>query len=291
MKKALAIFSIILISITGFSLLSACGKEQKILVVSREKGSGTREIFDSLVTNAAGDTLTDTELAKEADQQSSNERVLTLVATTDSAIGYVSLAALNTDIKTVPVNGVAASQETVENGSYLFSRALYAVTKKDMGLTPAAYDFMRYLKSADAQDIIGEKLVRRQASAEYTPPGEAVEGRVVIRGSTTIDPLMDDLIEDYKQLTADKTRGVSFNKDTQGSEGALIAVEHDDQGETIGVYAGRIAEGDNTKYDFFELALDGIAVIVNKSNPIENVTPVQLYKIFSGEVTKFTELT
>lgn len=282
--------TMILAVLSASVFLCACNKEQEILAVSREKGSGTREIFDERVKNASGERLSETELTKEVDQQSSNERVLTLVATTDTAIGYVSLAALNSDIKTVTVDGIEPSQQTVENGSYPFSRSLYIVTKKDQGLTAAAYDFIKYLRSTDAQEVVGEKLVPRMSTVSYTAPEEEVTGRVVIRGSTTVDPLMDDLIEEYKKLTGEKTRGVSFNKDTQGSEGALTAVEHDKHGETIGVYAGMIAEGDNAKFDFYELAKDGIAVIVNKDNPIDNITTEQLYKIYTGEVKKFSEL-
>jgi phosphate transport system substrate-binding protein len=288
--KRLFFVIVILATLSSMMFAAGCNKEQEILVVSREKGSGTREIFDSLVKNESGSSLQDAELTKDADQQSTNERVRTLVATTDSGIGYVSLAALNSDVKTIAVEGIPVSQETVRNGSYMFTRSLYIVTRKNQSLSEAANDFMHYLRSSDAQDIVGVKLVKRESTVAYTPPQQAVNGRIVIRGATTVDPLMDDLIEDYKKITGEKTRGVSFNKDTQGSAGALTAVENDCAGETIGLYSGMIAPDDIQKFDFYELALDGIAIIVNKDNPIENITTAQLYKIYTGEIKKFSAL-
>ena len=93
---------------------------KSVYVVSREEGSGTRGAFVELmgVETDEGDMTTET-----AEICNSTSLVQTTVSGNTAAIGYISLGALDeTAVKAVKVDGVEASVENVQNGSYAVSR-------------------------------------------------------------------------------------------------------------------------------------------------------------------------
>ena len=106
------------------------GEAATIIVVSREEGSDTRgaftEITKVLEKNEAGEEIDNT--TKDSLVQGSTGAVMQTVATTPNTIGYVSLGALSDTVKTVKVEGVTPSEETVLSGEYKISRPfLYVV--------------------------------------------------------------------------------------------------------------------------------------------------------------------
>ena len=70
------------------------------------------------------------------------------------AIGYASLASVKDTVKALKVAGVAPSEETVKDGSYLIQRPFVLVTKKDVVLPQAAQAFFDYATSSDANEVI-----------------------------------------------------------------------------------------------------------------------------------------
>jgi len=132
------------------------GKDQKITVVSREEGSGTRGAFTELtkvmVKDAAGNEVDST--SKNAIVQPSTGAVLQAVGSTPGSIGYVSMEALNDSVNTLKVGGVAVSKETVLDGTYAISRPfIYAVTGE---VSAAAQAFIDFVMSAEGQAVIEE---------------------------------------------------------------------------------------------------------------------------------------
>ena len=130
--------------------------DQDITVISREDGSGTRGAFIELTgveeKNADGKKVDNT--TEAAAIQSSTNGVMTAVANDETAIGYISLGSLNDTVKAVTVGGVAASAETVKDGSYVVQRPFVLVTKEGTELSPAAQAFFDYATSADAASVI-----------------------------------------------------------------------------------------------------------------------------------------
>ena len=119
--------------------------DQDITVISREDGSGTRGAFIELTgveeKNADGKKVDNT--TEAAAIQSSTNGVMTAVANDETAIGYISLGSLNDTVKAVTVGGVAASAETVKDGSYVLARPFNIVTNGD-ATDPVAVDFIAY---------------------------------------------------------------------------------------------------------------------------------------------------
>lgn len=122
------------------------GDDAEIVLIGREAGSGTRDGFES---------ITGTEDAcKYRQELTSTGDVITTVASNPSAIGYASLASVKDTVKALAVDGVAASEETIKDGSYVVQRPFILVTKKDVALSKSAQNFFDYIVSEDANEII-----------------------------------------------------------------------------------------------------------------------------------------
>lgn len=124
------------------------GPDAVITVVTREEGSGTRDAFSDLVM-AKG------EISKSAVVQNSTGAVRTTVAADKNAIGYISMASMNQEVKALDIDGVAASEANVKAGTYKISRPfLYATKGAPEGLSKAFIDFVL---SDEGQKLIVEE--------------------------------------------------------------------------------------------------------------------------------------
>ena len=122
------------------------GSDSEIVLIGREAGSGTRDGFES---------ITGTEdLCQYRQELTSTGDVITTVANNPGAIGYASLASISDTVKAITVDGVAPSEETVKDGSYVVQRPFVLVTKTDTPLSEAAQLFFDYATSADVEDIL-----------------------------------------------------------------------------------------------------------------------------------------
>ena len=122
------------------------GNDVEIVLIGREAGSGTRDGFES---------ITDTEDACQYRQElTSTGDVITTVAQNPGAIGYASVASVKDTVKALTVDGVAPTEATIKDGSYVVQRPFVLVTKTDTPLSDAAFKFFTYITSADACDII-----------------------------------------------------------------------------------------------------------------------------------------
>ena len=122
------------------------GNDAEIVLIGREAGSGTRDGFES---------ITDTEDACQYRQElTSTGDVITTVSQNPGAIGYASVASVKDTVKAVSVDGVAPTEETIKDGSYVVQRPFVLVTKSDAELSEAAQKFFDYITSNDANEII-----------------------------------------------------------------------------------------------------------------------------------------
>ena len=257
---------------------------QEIAVFTREDGSGTRGAFIELTGVEQKDTDgKKVDMTTEAAAvQSSTNGVMTAVANDATAIGYISLGSLNDTVKAVTVDGVKAGADTVKDGSYTLARPFNLVTNGD-ATDPVAVDFIAYCLSADGQALATDKGYIGSEGEAFTSAQPA--GKIVVGGSSSVAPLMEKLVEAYKtvnpnaeieHLTTDSTTGVS---------GAL------DGSYTIGLASRELKDSETEAgAKATVLAMDGIAVVVNPENPIENLTVDQIKSIYVGEVTTWDEV-
>lgn len=123
------------------------GKDEAIVVIGRESGSGTRDAFEELL-----DIADQCAYAQELDTTGA---VLAKVASTPGAIGYVSLDVVDDSVKEVVLDGVAPTEEEILAGNYKLSRPFVMATKGKIDeqneLVKTWFD---YINSAEGQEII-----------------------------------------------------------------------------------------------------------------------------------------
>ncbi len=125
------------------------GVDLRIMVVSREEGSGTRGYFENAVMKSTGKEITD-----HAIIQDSNGKIRTTVAGDKHSIGFLSLGYASSDVKTVMLDGVAPSTENVRSGEYAISRTLLMITKGEPNEDEQA--FLDFVLSEDGQKIVSD---------------------------------------------------------------------------------------------------------------------------------------
>ena len=124
------------------------GKDEEIVVIGREAGSGTRDGFE---------TITKTKDAcKYRQELTSTGDVITTVAQNPNAIGYASAASIKDSVKALTVDGVAVNEENIKNGSYTVQRPFVLVTKKARALSEAAKKFFDYATSQPSNALISK---------------------------------------------------------------------------------------------------------------------------------------
>ena len=257
-----------------------------ISVQSREDGSGTRgafiELFGIEQEDEEGNKVDMT--TAEAAITNSTSVMMTAVANDVYAIGYISLGSLDDTVKAVKIDGTAPSVEAVADGSYKIARPFNIAVMEDT-LTPVDQDFINYIMSADGQQIVEDNgYIKAETEGETYAAGDA-EGKVVVAGSSSVSPVMEKLKEGYEAAqdkvtvevqTSDSTTGITSVADgicDIGMASRELKDEETEQGLTPTV-----------------IATDGIAVIVNTTNEVEDLTSDQVKAIFTGETTEWEDL-
>ncbi len=123
------------------------GKEQPIIVIGREAGSGTRDAFEELLEVKDGCVY-----AQELD---STGAVLAKVATTPRAIGYVSLDVVDDTVSGLKIDGVEPTEEEILAGNYMLQRPFVMATKGEMsGQNELVQAWFNYINSDDGKEVI-----------------------------------------------------------------------------------------------------------------------------------------
>ena len=252
-----------------------------ISVVSREDGSGTRGAFVELTGveekdadgNKIAHTTTDAIIANSTDVVMNN------VAGDSNAIGYVSLGSLNDTVKAVKVDGVEASTDTIKDKSYAISRPFNIATLTDGKLSDAAQDFYNYILSAEGQQIVEDNKYIKIAESAAAFESNGASGKVVVAGSSSVTPVMEKLKEAYEAVNGNVTVEVQQSDSTTGMTSAMEGTCD------IGMASRELSDEEAAKLTATAIALDGIAVVVNKENSVDDLTMDQIKGIFTGEIT------
>ncbi|MCR5698450.1 MAG: substrate-binding domain-containing protein [Treponemataceae bacterium] len=265
----------------------AFNPNSSINVLSREEGSGTRgafiEIFGIEKKDESGKKVDYT--SDEASITNSTAVMMTSVAGDKSAIGYISLGSLNDSVKALKIDGVEASVANIQNGSYKISRPFNVAVKDGLAQrNPAANEFLNFILSQEGQDIIkANKCIPLANVKPYQ--ASKTSGKVVVAGSSSVSPVMEKLIEAYKSVNPDVNIELQTSDSTTGVANALNG--NCDLGmASRGIKASEKAKGAKE----ITIAIDGIAVVVNNDNPVDNMEKTQVEKIFTGKTTKWSEI-
>lgn len=257
--------------------------KKSITVLSREDGSGTRgafiELFGIEKKDTSGKKVDYT--TDEAAITNSTAVMLASVAGDNYAIGYVSLGSLNDSVKAVKIDGADATISNINNGSYKISRPFNIAVKE--GLTPVAQDFVNFILSDKGQKVIAANKYIQVAAKSYI--SSKASGKIVVAGSSSVSPVMEKLIEAYKSENPNAKIELQTSDSTTGITNTINGTCD------IGMASRSLKDSEKSKgVQEVTIAIDGIAVIVNKLNPTKNLSKAQVEQIFTGKTLKWNEV-
>ena len=268
-------------------LLTACSAQsdrssgfdasRDISVVSREIGSGTRDAFIALFGVDGGSE----KQLQEAVIAESTRIMMNNIINDHHAIGYLSLGMLNKAVKALRIDGAAAIWENVRNGSYRIQRPFILAIKGEA--TGLAKDFIDFILSAEGQKLLsGSYVVIDEDAPAYA--GDKPAGHITIAGSTSVAPAMQDLKRSYENINPDANIVIQ-----ESDSGAGLAAVMNGACD-IGMASRALRDSELAELTEIPIAIDGIAVIVDINNPLTDLTSEQVKEIFTGSITKWSDV-
>lgn len=260
--------------------------KSEISVISREEGSGTRgafiELFGVQQKDAGGkkvDMTTD-----NADITNSTSVMMTMVAGNPSAIGYASMGSLKkADVKALAIGGAAATVENIRTGDYKIARPFNVAAKGQ--LRPAAQAFLNFIMSAQGQKVVADNGYIAVNEKAVPFAAKRVVGKVVVAGSSSITPIMEKLKEAYLLVNPAAEIEVQMSDSTTGMTSAISGICD------LGMASRGLKESElKAGLTPIVIAMDGIAVIVNKANELEGLTVEQVRDIYTGKTENWEAL-
>lgn len=271
-------------SFAGCATKSGFDMSSEITVISREDGSGTRgafvELFGIEQKNANGEKVDYT--VSTADITQSTGVMITSVSQNTHAIGYISLGSLNDSVKALKIDGAEATVENIKNGSYKISRPFNIATKEN--LSEVAKDFVDFILSEDGQKIVEQNgYIAASDAAAFS--GKKPSGKITIAGSSSVTPVMEKLKEAYLAINTNANIEINQSDSTTGVNSVINDICD------IGMASRELKDSElSSGITPTVIALDGIAVIVNNKNTVDNLTVEQVRKIYMGDVTKWSDV-
>ncbi|MGN0106527.1 MAG: substrate-binding domain-containing protein [Hominilimicola sp.] len=268
---------------SGSTSGSSFKADSEITVVSRENGSGTRGAFIELMgieEKGADGTKVD-KTTSEAVIANKTDVMLTNVSGDEYGIGYVSLGSLSSSVKAIKVDGVEATPENVKNGTYKVSRPFNIATKAE--ISDVAQDFIDFILSSEGQEIVSDGYIKVNDDAQPYA-GTKPAGKIVVAGSSSVSPVMEKLKEAYLAVNTNAEIELQTSDSTAGMTGAIEGTCD------IGMASRDLKDSEKETLTSTAIALDGIAIIVNPVNPIDDITSEQVKDIFTGTKTTWSEI-
>ncbi|MGN0604681.1 MAG: substrate-binding domain-containing protein [Oscillospiraceae bacterium] len=276
MRNGLIISSVLCAAVA----LSGCTAERtmpdlskmgEITVISREEGSGTRDEFENIIGTDADGT---DKIALSAAEVSG------MVSSIKGAVGYTAYtAAVSDNVKAVSVNGISLTEENIRSGKYPLCRSWYLAYSGE--LSAAQTDFLAYIMSA-GQAVADDECVAVKKSTVFL--SDKSSGSIKICGSTSMAPLIEKMAEDYKRFNPNVVIKITATDSSDGLNSAI-------RGECDFAMSSReLADYENELLDKKAVARDGIAVIVNTENPVDDLSEKQIKQIYENNAEKWSDL-
>jgi phosphate transport system substrate-binding protein len=256
---------------------SASFKENReINVISREAGSGTRGAFVELLgieeKTPDGGRIDRTTI--EAIIANKTDVVIASVASNPYAIGYISLGSLDQRVKALTIDGVEPTRENIVQGRYKVARPFSVAYRGS--LSDVARDFLDFILSTEGQQIVAESYIPvSEGPFVSTKPA----GKMVVAGSSSVSPLMEKLAEAYLALNPNAEVEIQTSDSTAGLMGAVEGTCD------LGMASRELKAHEAEQLESAVIAQDGIVVIVNNENPLNELTSEQVKRIYTGELT------
>ena len=286
MKKlatGILLFGILTMTLAGCGNNTDFDTGKAINAITREEGSGTRGAFIELfgLEEKLADGGRKDLISKDIGVESNTNTILSTVQNDVYAIGYVSMGSLNDSVKALQIDGVDASTANVKNGTYKISRPFNIATKGEA--TEVATDFIDFILSTEGQEVVGKSYIEiGEGAVPYA--GNKPSGTITVGGSSSVSPLMEKLIERYKEINPNATVQLQISDSSIGMT-KTIEGAYD-----IGMASRELKDSEKAELQEVQIALDGIAVIVNQKNTTAKLSKEDVKKIYLSEVETWKDL-
>lgn len=277
MKRKVIAIALAAMTLISCAVMQSCQKSsfdagKNISVVAREDGSGTKSAFMEIIGLKGKSDVSGVIIA------TGTAGVLAEVKSNPLAIAYESLGYVTDDVKKLKIDGVEATVENIKNGTYKIARPLRVVYKPATVENSVNAAYLKFLQSDAAQKIVSaEGYVALVDNAQAYSPDSSLSGTINISGSTSLQPLMIKLAAKFQELQSGVSVTVAGGGSGQGYKNAEAGVSE----------FGMISESFNSEKApdcvSYEVAKDGIAVIVNKENTQDSISLIALKNIYDAE--------
>lgn len=277
MKRKVIAIALAAMTLISCAVMQSCQKSgfdagKNISVVAREDGSGTKSAFMEIIGLKGKSDVSGVIIA------TGTAGVLAEVKSNPLAIAYESLGYVTDDVKKLKIDGVEATVENIKNGTYKIARPLRVVYKPATVENSVNAAYLKFLQSDAAQKIVSaEGYVALVDNAQAYYPDSSLSGTINISGSTSLQPLMIKLAAKFQELQSGVSVTVAGGGSGQGYKNAEAGVSE----------FGMISESFNSEKVpdcvSYEVAKDGIAVIVNKDNTQDSISLINLKNIYDAE--------
>ena len=183
----------------------------------------------------------------------------------------------------ITYDGVVPSEDNVLNGTYSIQRNLVLVTKGEPTGNVAC--FLNWITSEEGQEILGKEFVKLDESkyTSFTAPSEDGKTTIACGGSTSINETMTKLAQAYMSK-------YPYMNITVSGGGSGVGEKSTDSGVfDIGMLSRDMGSAYQGNLVPVNIGRDGVAIIANITG-VENLSAEQVAKIFSGEITNWSQV-
>ena len=288
MRKTFALASIVLALLLAISACSSTGggsttssgadsgssfdTSKSISVITREDGSGTKTAFMEIIGLKGKADPTNVII------QTGTEGVLTEVKGNPAALAYESLGYVTNDVKMLRVDGVDATVANIQNGTYKISRPLSVVYQESTLDDAVNNAFFVFLHSNEVQKMISDNgYVSIATTASSYTINDSLSGSIDVSGSTSLQPLMIELASAFEAIQPKISVNVSGGGSGTGYNNANEGVS------AFGMISEEFSLEKAPTCTDFVVCKDGIAIIANPGNPLQDISMEQLMNIYDED--------
>ena len=163
---------------------------------------------------------------------------------------------------------------------------MFNICYKENKLTDLDKQFIEFIMSDEGQKLVdAEGYISVGAEGNKPYEGTDAKGKITLAGSTSVAPLMDKLKDAFNK----KAPNVSIEIQESGSSAGIQAAT--EGAAQIGMSSRELKDEElSAGLTSKQIAMDGIAVVVNNANPLTDITSDQIKGIYTGETTKWEDV-
>lgn len=132
--------------------------------------------------------------------------------------------------------------------------------------------------------IVASSLIIGCGSSDTTISKKVNDTTIAISGSTSVGPLVELEEEEFEANNQDVTIEINQTGSSSGIKDTISGTTE------IGMSSRELTDEESKNLKEVTIAVDGIGVVVNKNNPVKNLTLEQIKDIFTGKITNWSEV-